>query len=66
VSRVTGRARRWGRAVGRFLAAQWAVYQQMYVFPFPWEEDFLRWSGDRLEGELVPPTGHQDTASGGR
>ena len=53
-------ARRRG-AVRRFLARQWQLYQLTVLppeawEPFPWEEGFLRWSEDRLEGEHLPPT----------
>jgi hypothetical protein len=47
--------------VRRFLARQWHLHQLVYLTPeawepFPWEEGFLRWSGDRLDGGVLPPT----------
>jgi hypothetical protein len=46
--------RRW-RALRRSLLRRLPLYQWTQFPPFPWEEDHLRWSGDRLDGELLPP-----------
>jgi hypothetical protein len=52
-------------AVRRFLARQWHLYQLMYLpplaeEPFPWEAGFLRWSGDRLDGAVLPLVQQRD------
>jgi hypothetical protein len=54
---ASSRSRRARGAVRRLLARQWELYQRLYLPPFPWEEEFLRWSGDQLVGELLPPSG---------
>jgi hypothetical protein len=46
-----------GGVLRRFLARQWELYERVHLPPLPWEEDFLRWSGDSLVGELLPPSG---------
>ena len=49
-------ARRW-RAVRGSLLRRMPLHQWTQFPPFPWEEDHLRWSGDRLDGDLLPPPG---------